>query len=211
MEKRIVEINGNLLVAFYDEAPSDDCVYSIETTSNSGNKYGQHFFPRKLSGLSGDDFPSSTSLAIYDLKSGFKFLDMLYVRRCGEDTSLELLGSIDFHSWDLPESLGTFIDRYVAKLRESELVHSVSATREDYGYFIKCAAPVGSEDLFSKFSELEGIMESTYRNYLLPAESNPPQAYGDGRLHWWIRYVIVPLVGSGAVAAVFARYLAGNA
>ncbi|NEZ02537.1 hypothetical protein G4Y73_00065 [Wenzhouxiangella sp. XN201] len=208
MERRPIQIGESILEAYFSNEPIDGFPLTVETHSNHARKVGQKFYPRQLQGLRGEQFPEGVDLAIYEAKRGFRYVNAIWVKKLAGQCEISNSISLDFHSWDLPESLGSFIDRYVDALQSSELAIRVSSSKTEYGFDLISTIDVpGTSDIYSRLEQLESTQESLYRKELIPPTGGPIQKYGEERRHWWIRYVIVPLVGSGAVAAVLANYL----
>lgn len=202
-----IKIGEYALEAHYDENPRDGFRYSIDTNGNPREKQGQKFYPHFLKGLNGGSFPDSVDLNIYDAKRKFRHIDSIWVRKLDGKCSIKNSMSFYYSDWELPESISQFVDRYIAALREQRNIEKVTFSKDEYGYNIFCAVSVsGSENIYSSIESLEENQEFLYRKLLIKPDTKSSEKYGEGRLHWWIRYVIVPLIGSGTIAAVLAKY-----
>lgn len=207
-ERRIIQIGSKELECNFDENPDDGFHTWLDAVGDPAVKHAQKFYPANFQGISGEQFPDSVWFSIYNLKRGFRFIDSIVVKKLNGKCTLVNSMSIDFQFWDLEESLGSFIDRYADALRNSPLGVKVETEKTEYGYYLTSTIPVAPGDgIYSRLIKLEELQESTYRKQLVPVKSHASNRYGEERIHWWIRYVIVPLLGSSAVAAVLGAYL----
>lgn len=203
-----VEIGEHKLEAHYDESPRDGFRYSIDAIGNSHDKRGQKFYPHFMKGINGSSFPDSVDLHVYDVKRKFRHIDSIWVRKVDGRCSIMNSMSLYYPDWELPESISNFVDRYVKALRKQCDIAEVEFSKDEYGYNIFCTVNISeSEDIYSGIEKLEEAQEFLYRKLLIKPDKKVSEKYGEGRLHWWIRYVIVPLIGSGTIAAILANYL----
>lgn len=203
-----IEIGQYELEANYDEIPRDGFRYTISTIGNSRDKQGQKFYPHHLKGMHSGSFPDSVDLIIYNAKAEFRHIDSIWVRKLDGKCSIMNSISLSYSDWELPDSLSNFVDRYVKALREEINIAEVTFSKDEYGYSIYCTVNISeSGDIYSSIEKLEETQEFLYRKSLVKPDTKTSEKYGEERWHWWIRYVIVPLIGSGTIAAVLANYL----
>lgn len=131
---------------------------------------------------------------------------MVYVQKKSGKCQLKHVLDFNYFDWDMPESLGSFLDRYKEKIKEIPNFISVRKERSDYGYSIDFISSVDAlEDIYYQIRNIEDSLESLYReNLTIPAHAETKK-YGEDRIHWWIRYVIVPLIGSSTIAAALVK------
>ena len=207
-ERQTVQIGTNELEASVSENPIDGFRFTVEANGDPKLKIPQLFYPTQLTGVKAEQFPDSLDLHIYNVSSGFRFIDMVSVTKLEGNCFFKNWISFGFQNWDLGESLGSFIDRYADALRNSSLKVKVETYKDEYGYSMISTIPVAPEEsIYDRMSKLEELQETTYRKQLLPSKTEESKKYGEERIHWWIRYVIVPLVCSGAAATVIGAYL----
>jgi hypothetical protein len=207
MQRIKFKIGKEEVEAIHDEAAADGYVYTVEASGNPKEKRMQQVFPRMLSGVTGDTFPDNCDLYIYDARSGFGKICMIYVHKLQTLCRAQLVVSFNYMDWDLSEALGSFVDRYVAGIRHAYPASEVSTSKSEYGYDVSWSLPIqADEDIHRIIMSMEELLESKYRKLLIPPKENATQ-YGEGRLHWWIRYVVIPLACSGTIAAVIGKYL----
>ena len=203
-----VAIGKAHLEAIYDATPLDGYTHTIQVDSNLVGASDKKFYPRQLSGICGRDFPDRCELIFSSFKSGFRNIYYMRIHKLRGICNVSLTVSFDFSKWDLPESLGSFVDRFTAAVLKDSLFCGAVSSKCDYGFDIDCSVPINDfEDVFSKISEAEAKLESLYRKHLVPAADLTSVKYGEERMHWWIRYVFVPIICSSTIAAVIARYL----
>lgn len=206
--RKLLTIGSEQLEAYYDPSPLDGYNYSIEVNLGKPRPGDTRYFPRKLADVAASEFPDSCDLNFESVPSSFRHIHFLNVRKKNGLCNISATVSLCFSNWDLPESLSSFVDRYSKSLIGTDFFTSISAQRSDYGFDLICTASAdGSDDLFSDIEAIESKLESVYRNSLIPDQSAPTKTYGEERRHWWIRYVIVPILCSGSVAGVLAYYL----
>lgn len=204
-----LELVGEVLDAYFSEEPPDGYNYTIEVDGSSTRSKGsrQSFYARKLSGLSASDFPDQTDLSIEGYRSGFKYISMAWVRKKQGVAKIQYAVHMDFANWDLPESLASFLDRFCKAIEDTGQVSDYERERSEYGYDLYITVDLKLEDdIYKRMCGIEDILESIYRRELVPATAKT-EKYGDDRFHWWIRYVLVPLVCSGGIAAILVKYL----
>jgi hypothetical protein len=207
MQRIKFKIGNKELEATHDKAAADGYLYSVEASGNPKERHMQQVFPRMMAGITGSTFPDSCELFIYDVRSGFGKICMIYVHKLRSICKTKLTVSFNFMNWDLPESLGSFVDRYITGLRDSFPISEITSSRSEYGYDVDLSILIGNnEDIYRSIMSMEGALESKYRKLLVPPSESTTK-YGESRLHWWIRYVIIPLACSGTIAAVIGKYL----
>lgn len=204
-----IQLAGVKLEAYYSEEPLDGYNYTIETNGGAGQHKGsmQSFYARRLGGVSASDFPDHTELSIYEYKSGFKYISMVYIRKKRGVAELGYVMHIDFANWDLPESLAIFFDRFCKAIEANGLFSDIVREQTEYGYDLCINVELGpDDDIYGRMRGAEDVLDSLYRRELVPDKASMHK-YGEDRFHWWIRYVLVPLVCSGGIAAVLVKYL----
>jgi hypothetical protein len=154
-----------------------------------------------------DQFPDSLELSIYQPQLQFHPIDMIYVSK-SSIASIRIMMSFYFSTWEMPESLGSFVERYAKAISQRPEILDASSEKNDVGYGVYCEIQPGwSKDIYRCIQELENTVLSLYRQQIVPPTAQAKEKYGEERLHWWIRYVIVPVVCSGGIAAILVKYL----
>ncbi len=202
MDSIKIKIAQQELDAHYDEQCTYGYMYTVEASGNPSSKYMQKFFPGRLSGVNCSALQDKLDLCIYDLKTGFRHIESMWVRKREGKCHIQNSISFEYTNWDLPESLSSFIDRYASGLKESGQITEVRADKNEYGYYVMSTVELTeTDDICKKVDSLEELQESIYRKTIIKPQNIQVTKYGEERRHWWIRYVIVPLIGSGAIAA----------
>lgn len=206
--KEIIKIGLKELAAYVERDAVDAYKFSIETSGNKREKYAQTFYPISLGEETGESFPNDTELSIYNVESDFRVINTIWIKKKNGVCKISLNINVCYSNWGLHESLGYFIDRYKAALTKTKLFEEVTSSKEEYGYYLECVSTVENDaSIYRSYSKIESSLESTYRNTLILTQEKSVSSFSEGRLHWWVRYVAVPLVGSGTIAAVIAKYL----
>lgn len=218
---------AELKVHVHDDVAADDDRYVIEATADQMQKFGQYFPPHGLRTVRPTDLPNGLYLAIERLESGrstFRNLHHLTLRKRGDQVTLNLHIYFEHLDWHLPESIATFAERYAAALAAaSQFGASASTHIQDTGVEVNLLlfAPA-SRDIYSTYRDAADACLLQFRScvaqgYKTPktTDSDPltksrPQTEGtdSSGTKWWARYVLVPLLGSGAFAAVVAALIA---
>jgi hypothetical protein len=160
--------------------------------------------------ISPADIPNGMSLSIYQPRSVFREIDFLQLQKFNDSSQLIVTVTFDFADWHLPKNLRDFIDDYCAMLK-NEVDNFVNAypDQNDVGFSIICSATVPpSENFYAAYQKLSDQILKSYRHTLATlfsktdntvksiTISQPTDTHG---ARWWIRYVAVPVLGSGAV------------
>lgn len=176
---------------------------------------GHHLSPYNLRGLRPIDVPNGLSLSIYRPKSSFRLLNSFELRKLDDECQISVTVDLAFADWHLPKNLRDFVDDYRSSLSKvvTNLVN-VTADQDEVGYSLTCAVKVSPlEDFFAAYTNLAEEVLVAYRQALAdlvrPNAPMQPISPTDGHgPRWWIRYVVVPIIGSGAVAAVVTAIVA---
>lgn len=207
-EKKKLRIGDCEVEAWHSSDPGDGYEYSIDVRSYSEESMYPQFHLMRLRRVRPKELPDSCHIIFQSPKSEFKRVNFVEFKSNKGVYELEIILCIDYRDWEMRESVASFVDRFCDAVRKS-ITDEVTPIRTEYGYFIHCPFNISeTKDIYEFYSEKERELERVYRNSLA---FNPTEVvskkYGEDRLHWWVRYVIVPLAGSGAIATVLAKYL----
>jgi hypothetical protein len=210
-----------------DDVAADDDRYVIEATADLKQKFGQYFPPHGLQAVRPTDLPNGLYLAIERLESGrstFRNLHHLTLRKRGDQVTLNLYIYFEHLDWHLPESIATFAERYAdALVAASQLGASASTHIQDTGVGVDLLlfAPP-NRDIYSTYRDAADSCLLQFRSCVAQGYKTPKTNDSDpltkttpktesadsSGTKWWVRYVLVPLLGSGAFAAVIAALIA---
>lgn len=121
----------------------------------------------------------------------------------------------DYADWHLPLNIIDFADLLKRELENGpSKLAQVRIYKSDVSVYLICIAAIsGNDDLYVKFKEINASIMRAYRT-CLHSLTKPPTTEGTRHkddtngVKWWVRYVAVPLVGSGAFAALVAWFVA---
>ncbi|WP_143599070.1 hypothetical protein [Variovorax boronicumulans] len=189
--------------------------YLVSGEGHEGADLDHRLAPHNLRGLRPTDVPNGLSLSIYRPKSSFHLLSSFALRKLDDESQISVNVDLAFADWHLPMNLRDFADDYRALLLKV-LTNAVNVTidQDEVGYSLTCSVKVPpSNDFFAAYGSLADEVLAAYRKALAelvrPSKSthvaSPTDAHGP---RWWIRYVVVPVLGSGAVAAAVTTVLA---
>lgn len=191
--------------------------YLADTTSDERDRIYQHLFVHDFREVHPSDLPNGISINIQSPRSDFRQINFAEIKKANDQSELIIVLCFDYVDWHLPINLQHFAERY----RDALLDHVDSALEchidhSDPGLFINCSVSVAPDtDYLSAYKKAVSQILATYRKCLeniykppSPKEAKPLQADDTAGAKWWFRYVIVPLLGSGAVAAIAAGLIA---
>jgi len=201
--------------------------YVIEVLANEDTRVGQYFPTHELRKASPADFPNDFYFATSGIGSRrtlFRNLYGLTITKKLDVTRLCIQINFEHWDWHLPENLHHFAERLVQTLKKSSDAQiEASFERDDVGLtFLASVIAPSNQDLYSTFLQLASDTLKAYRSTLAqgynvpPESSSPPSAEIKTPLpslsdthgtRWWIRYVVVPVVGSGTFAVVIGGML----
>lgn len=212
----ITTIGGyNLRTHVLEPNSKEEHRYVIEATAEEHPRVGQYLPIHALRNISPADIPNDFYLCIEDLdarRTKFRNLRFLTLTKKQDVTKICVIITLDNWDWHIPESLHGFVDRYVNILNSSES-QNINATSEpdDTGFSVYARSIVSpDQDIYEAFLQLSGLSLKAYREavsigYSTPSKSittqapkhYPIQPATDAHgLRWWVRYVVVPIVGS---------------
>lgn len=207
-EKKKLLIGGYEVDAWYSSELYNGYAYLIDISPCPEENLYQHFHLMRLRGISPKELPDSCHIIFQSPKSEFKRVSFVEIKSNKGLYELEIILCIDYRDWEMKESVPSFVDRYCDTLKKS-VTQTITPVRTEYGYYVHCIFNISEvKDIYEFYSEKESEIERTYRNTLATDSTEvDSHKYGDDRLHWWVRYVFVPLAGSGAIATILVKYL----
>jgi len=191
--------------------------YLAECTSNERDRICQHLFVHDFRDVRPSDLPNGISIAIQYPRSDFRQINFAEIKKANDQSELTVVLSFDYLDWHLPINLLNFAERYRdALLLRVENALECHIDHSEPGLFISCSISVTPDtDYFSAYRKAVNQTLATYRKCLeeiykepLAKEVKVAQANDTGGAKWWFQYVVVPILGSGAVAAVAAGLIA---
>ncbi|WP_265948962.1 hypothetical protein [Dechloromonas sp. A34] len=191
--------------------------YHADGTSNERDHITQHLFVHDFRNICPSDLPNGISINIQYPKSEFRHVNFAEIKKANDQSELIIVLCFDYVDWHLPINLHNFAERY-----RDALLHLVDGATQsnidqsEPGLFVTCSISVVPDtDYLSTYRKAVSQILATYRKCLediykqpLSKESKPIRADDNTGAKWWFRYVIVPILGSGAVAAIAAGLIA---
>lgn len=207
-EKRIIQIGAHSIEAWYNEHSEDGFRYFAELDGNPTWPNEGKFYVTFFNGVGCAAIPDSTHLVILYTGSQFRKVNFVIFKKAEFECELGITLALNYQDWEMAESVSKFVYRFADSIR-SELGFDVKPLKTEYGYFVECwSRKTNVTDIFSWYSDMEHSIERIYQRELVNPSvlSQAGQKYGEGRIHWWMRYVVVPLIGSGTIAAVIVKF-----
>lgn len=199
-----------------DRELDDGTLHSVETYGRPhmmSSDLQDKFALDDLAGVLSSDLPDKFSFMAYEPLLDTPGLDNIYFKSKGGKQYL--VGSIfqGYHEWTGAENLADYGARLAAQLRAVlPACLSSKAQRDEYGVTLWFTTEIPSHSDLAEY--VRGIDSLAYRTVvdmrgnvshspapLTPSASLKPDERG---LKWWIRYVVVPLIGSATVVALIA-------
>lgn len=192
--------------------------YLADATSDERDDIVQHLFVHDFRHVRPSDLPNGISINIQRPKTEFRQVNFAEIKKVNDQSELIIVLCFDYADWHLPFNLQNFAKAYCdALLRHLDNAFQVNIDQTEVGLFISCSVAVSPETTYlSAYREADGQVLAIYRTCLeniykyphLTKETKSPQADDTAGARWWFRYVIVPVLGSGAVAAIAAGLMA---
>lgn len=209
-ERTTLEIGAYPIEVWRYDPPLDNIVYSAELAADPRAPEQYRFFISYLKGVGCRDLPDNLSLRIACSHSPFRRINMVQLqKRQKRGCMLKVVLDFDYQNWEMAESIGSFVSRYVETINQELNTYAVSEKSEN-GYLIECTfSDANIPDILKWYSNCENALERIFQREIInpPDAKNEKKSYGEEKYHWWLRYVLVPLVASGAIAAVLAGYI----
>lgn len=193
--------------------------YLADGISNEKDSVWQQLFIHDFSDTHPTDLPNGISITIVDPKSDFREVNFAKIEKIDDKSELTIILNFNYVDWHLPISLPHFLEGYREALFK-EVKDATQATIESsdvVGFFISCSVVVQpTENFWSAYLQTTSQMLTIYRKFLAEMfgerqQLKPKKTSSDddnSGAKWWFRYVIVPVLGSGAVAAIAAGLMA---
>lgn len=212
---------GDAIVKVYRCNPPLDgkWKFSIEATSDDRDTIVQKLRLHELRDVRPPDIPNGTAIMIQRPRTEFRELQFADIRKIDDRSEMHVTMVFDFIDWHLPISLQHFAKSYcdaMLKLVEGATSTHIAAT--EAGLFITCEVAVPPiTNFWAAFQNIDTQVLATYRKCIadtyipkseMPVQTQAPQLTDAHGARWWIRYVLVPIVGSGTFAAVIAGLMA---
>lgn len=198
---------------FMDPPFSGKFRYLADTTSDKRDQIVQHLFIHDFREVHPSDLPNGISISIYSPRSDFRQISSAAIKKANDQSELIISQCFDYGDWHLPINLQHFAERYRdALLHQVEAAFECQVEYSEPGLFIICSISVSPDsDYLSVYGKATSQILAIYRecveNIYKPVsrkEVKPLRTDDTAGAKWWFRYVIVPLLGSSAVAAIAA-------
>lgn len=218
IDKSSFRIGDKIVAGHVCDPPFGKIKFIIEGTSDRRDPVSQHLFINDLSYIYPADLPNGTSIHIQNPQSDFQEVNSVEFIKSDDQSKLTIALCFNYIDWHFPINLHHFAERYI-----NALLHKVYGAIEcnveqcEPGLFINCCLSVAPYLTLSlAYRKADSQVLATYRMCLADIYSTPtptkehalPQSEDSAGAKWWFRYVIVPVLGSGAVAAIAAGLMA---
>ena len=216
LENKRIRIGSQLLDMHLSSPPLDGkWKYIIEATSDTRDKIVQHLNMHQLGDIYPTDLPNGISISISSPKTEFRAIQFADIKKLDDQSELRVTMIFDFVDWHLPVNLQHFGENYRdAMLVEVKEALLAEITTTEFGLFITCGVRVPPKtNYLDAYRKINTQVLTTYRKCIADTykskdikviNSRPLQKSDSTGLKWWVRYVLVPVIGSGAFAAVIA-------
>lgn len=204
---------------FSDPPFHGKCRYLVDGTSDERDRISQKLFVHDFIDIRPADLPNGISITLQRPRSEFRQVNFAEIKKIDDKSVLVIILCFDYVDWHLPINLQHFSERYRdSLLRQVDSAVESHIDQADFGLFVICSISVASDVTFlAAYRKADSQILAAYRKCLedlyktLPAKKNetkPAKTDDSEGAKWWFRYVIVPVVGSGAVAAIAAGLMA---
>lgn len=191
--------------------------FLLEGTSDKRDKLMQHLFVHDFINVFPADLPNGIQVTFCYPKYEFRNVSFAYIRKYENSSSLSITLEFIYSDWHFPLSLQHFADIFCEKLRHriDGIIEAEIESEESVGLFVSCKVSARPNVSFwDAYKKLEAQLLATYRSCLDETsvrntpilEVSAVQSQEESAARWWIRNVVVPLIGSGAVAAIVAAF-----
>lgn len=219
IDKASFRVGDKLLSGHSCDPPLDGKYrYAMEGTSNERDRIVQHLFIHDFREVRPVDLPNGVSIHISNPKSEFRQVNFAEIKKINDQSELTIILCFDYVDWHLPLNLQHFAERYSGTLlRQVDSAIRCDIDQTEVGLFINCSIVVAPETNFlSAYRKADAQILAIYRKCLadIYTQQHPTkeivttQAKDNDGSKWWFRYVIVPIIGSGTVAAIAASLMA---
>ncbi len=186
-------------------SPCESVIHIFAHGENSS--IGETFQLRELSGVMSNEFPNNVQLTIQFCKNIFSQLNFVELLKTQGTLSVKIIFFISYKNWDSSESVEVFCDRLSEKINKDNRMRSKPA-KDEVGVFLENSFVIATNiDLYEAIDKEIVYLTKTWRCCRTPTFEYPKvkESYGEGRYHWWMRYVAVPIITSGAIAALLIK------
>lgn len=217
-EKGVFLSGRQLKASFYDEPMSDGSICLVEATSRPTWAYQTFLAPNELRGVRAVDLPQGFQIIISHPTARSRGLDYLHFQNCSNGLNLVFSVRFTFDDWEERINLIHFVEdiRSLVELRMPGC-QAAWVDRDEYGVDICCKIKLEpKDDIYEIFAISDRKMSELHRE-VISGEGRPFQSLlevaavsKESELKWWVRHVIVPVIGGTTVAAVISWFLRVN-
>jgi hypothetical protein len=205
-----LRIGKRTLSYHHQNPPIDNTIYSIDASDNSRDSHTQKLHPFDFKEIKPSDLPNGITISLAISQAEFSYLCYFYINKANDQVEISVLVDLLFKEWHLQTNLAHFIELYKSTLFEVITnISDIEIEPTDVGYFVIAKSKVlTSSAIYDAYIKLSKEVLFAYRKSLanLTLDNSkkssfniPPDSSG---LRWWLRYVLVPIIGSGTFVAV---------
>ena len=209
-----VRIHDRTFEVFHRDPPLQDGeVYGLEGTARDDDKYTRnHLHAYELRGVLGKALPSGLSIAIEGPNCLLKRTSLAYFENLNEGPVVKAAVYFDYGDWHIPIHLVDFAELLKTEMEKSkDVIRRVGVEQSDASVTLFCVGAIApTQDCYEAYQALDNVILQSYRACLrLLMRDKPvkePKSFegpvGDSHgFKWWVRYVVVPVVGAVVVTA----------
>lgn len=185
----------------------DGTTMGVEVAGRPYCGYQQIFDVEYLKGIPAYQLPKGLYIAIYAPRLSVKQIDHIEIANPYGSPALSLLLSYGYGEWDGESNLNHFGSTFAGKLLHA-LPHCVSAKAEPQdsalGISVRLDIPK-TADLYDFLHQIDIAIADLLQESVKPRSihTNPPTLKPDEHGYkWWLRYIVIPVLGSALVVAV---------
>lgn len=184
----------------------DGTTHLVEATSDPRSKSEEKLCPADLAGVKAESIPRGFQVTIYQPEARATGLDVLAIDNIRHGLRMLIALRFYFSDWSRRVNLMDFAQTFRG-LIEQELTacRDVRFEKDEYGVslWISLSMKPG-DDCYESYTETESAIANLHRRALAEADHRlqSTAAPSDAGFRWWLRYVIVPIVSGGTLAAL---------
>lgn len=215
IDNKNIRIGDTVVSAFYHKPPLGNIVYSVESTSNHREKALQYLSVYNFQQITPVALPNGIAISISNPGSEFPYVVSADIVKADDKVKVTLVMDLLYRDWHLPFNLVHFVEQYEDKLRTT--VTNFLGTQNikmEASFIISCTVSVDTtKTILDAYNQLDRELQKIYRKCLsditapVHFEGSKAIPSDETGFKWWIKYVIVPIVGSGTFAGVLALLL----
>lgn len=209
VDNTTARVNGKMVHLAGVDAQGNRLPKAVDASASPHSGYRNVVELRDLRNVCPSQFPSDFYFAIWNVKGEFRRASGVKFERAGDRASIDYYFDFAYEAWEHAINLGEFADNMCSALRDELSIAGEISRSEDQGIiYVTVTVEMPLEnDCPSEFGKVAEIYRACLAELRADSYRSALTDLGEPEYKWWLRYVLVPILCSGALAGIVGWYL----